>query len=81
MSISTHLALVHHQADNAFIVLNLPVANGVTVIGRRDRGAIAILAEVGLYKNTCVIETRISFLSLMPTYQPESSFITDKLLS
>lgn len=67
MSISTHLALVHRQADNVFI-LKRPVTNGVTVTGRRDRGAIAILAEVGLYKNTCVIETRISFLSLMPTY-------------
>jgi hypothetical protein len=40
-SISTHLALVHRQAGNVFIVLNRPeigVANGVTIIGRRDRG-------------------------------------------
>ena len=57
-------------------------ANGVTVIGRRDRGGPVSdcnLAEADSYKNTSAIETRMSFLSLIPTSQPESSFIIDKL--
>ena len=85
MSIRTHLALVHRQTANVLFVLNRPeigVANGVTIIGRCDRGghqAIAILAEVDSYRNIGAIETRMSFLSLIPTYQPESSLIIDKL--
>jgi hypothetical protein len=42
MSISAHLTLLHGQVGNISIVLNRPeigLANGVTIIPRRDRGS------------------------------------------